>query len=845
MSTLRRIFRRGKTPRTVDISEIQQNFRDFLRLLECNNDALRVISDLEEKSSGEYLFDMEFIKMNLESLDRYVGEIVELLNSIGRDRYGALRDAYVRIHKKIHNILPGGAEILPDDGVIPFADLDSSFVRQVGSKCANLGELKNRLGLPVPDGFSITAYGYRMFMEHNRLRETIQAKIEGLDLKDFNMLLQTSREIQELIRSSDVPPELEEKVEAAIGQLSGGNGDESYSVRSSALGEDTQFSFAGQYASYLNVPPTGVLDSYRKVMASQFTPGAMYYYLAQGMRENEVAMSVAGMRMIEGRSAGVIYTVNPVDPEDRVLIINSVWGLGKYVVDGTITPDTFLVDKKDLKVVEENVAEKDIQLIFDDEGGVSSADVAPELRSKPSLEWDHIKQLSDYAIKIENHYGEPQDIEWVIDREGRVYFLQSRPLRVYQKPKRDSELDVSVFPVLFKGGVTAASGVGGGRVFHLRQEEDLQHCPDGAVIVAHTPFAALTAVMSRVNAIITEMGGITGHMATVAREFRIPTLMDVRNGLELLPNQSEVTLDADNAVIYEGVIEQLISERSPEENIFEDTALFVTLERMLNNIVPLNLVSPHAPDFTPEHCRTYHDITRFAHQKALDEVFHFAGDRKSDVSFAPKLKTDIPLTINILAVDAENARLNEKKELTEDELPSAPMKAFWEGVTAVGWPHPPAVSAKGFASVLATSVSRGAETRPSFSENSFALLSEEYMNFSIRMGYHYSTVEAMCTDVPNKNFIRLRFQEGGAAFDRRKRRIRLMVNILKDLGFENRSKGDFLDARLTHCEKDELLFKLKRLGALSIHTKQLDMALSSDSIALWYQQEIQKKLEEM
>jgi pyruvate,water dikinase len=829
----------------VDISEIQQNFHDFLRLLEFNNDTLRVISDLEEKSGGEYLFDMEFIKTSLGQLDQYVGEIVDLLNSIGRDRYGALRDAYDRIRKKTHNILPGEAEIPADNGVIPFADLDSSFARQVGSKCANLGELKNHLGLSVPDGFSITAYGYRMFMEHNRLPERIQAKIDELDLRDFNMLLRTSQEIQELIRSSDIPPELEEKVEAAIGRLSGENGDESYSVRSSALGEDTQFSFAGQYASFLNVPSTRVLDSYRRVMASQFTPGAMYYFLCQGMRENEVAMSVAGMRMIEGRTAGVMYTVNPVDPENRVLIINSVWGLGKYVVDGTITPDTFLVDKENSKVVEENIAEKSIQLVFDDQGGVSSAEVASDMRSKPSLERDHIKELSDYAIKIENHYGEPQDIEWVIDREGIIYFLQSRPLRVYQKPKRDTELDVSVYPVLFRGGVTAASGVGGGRVFHLRQVEDLQHCPDGAVIVAHTPFAALTAVMSRVNAIITEVGGITGHMATVAREFRIPTLMNVKNGLNLIPNASKVTLDADNAVIYEGVIEQLISERSPEENIFEDTALFVTLERMLNNIVPLNLVSPHAPDFTPDHCRTYHDITRFAHQKALDEVFHFAGDRKAEISFAPKLKTDIPLTINILAVDAKNAHLNAKKELKEEELPSQPMKAFWDGVTAVGWPHPPAVSAKGFASVLATSVSSGAETRPSFSENSFALLSEEYMNFSIRMGYHYSTVESMCTDVPNKNFIRLRFQEGGAAIDRRKRRIRLMVNILKELGFENRSKGDFLDARLTHCEKDELLFKLKRLGALSIHTKQLDMALSSDNVALWYQKEIQKKLKEL
>lgn len=843
MAIFKRIFSRDKTPRVVDISKVQRNFNDYLGLLDRNNDTLKVISDLEEKSSGEYLFDMEFIRANLAKLDKYVLEIVELLNSMSGGRYKGLHDAYDRINKKIHNMLPGEGEIPRDEGVISFDKLDSGFIRQVGSKCANLGELKNKLGLPVPDGFSITAHGYTLFMEHNQLRDKIQSKIESLDLKNFDMLLQISQDIKKLIHDSEIPPNLKEKVEKAVQQLSRGNGDDSYSVRSSALGEDTQFSFAGQYASYLNVPRAQILDCYRKVMASQFTPAAMYYYLGQGMRENELAMSVAGMRMVKSQAAGVIYTINPVDPEDKVVIVNSVWGLGKFVVDGTITPDSFLVDKENLEVLEENVVEKNVQLLIKEDGGVSSVEVSQEKVNSPSLTPEQIRKLAEYAVKIERHYGEPQDIEWAVDGGGDIYFLQSRPLRAYRKPKRESELDVSSYPVLYQGGVTAASGAGGGQVFHLRQVDDLQRCPDGAVIVAHTPFAALTTVMNRVNAIITEVGGITGHMATVAREFRIPTLMAATNGFESIPDGIDATLDADNKVIYRGVIQDLISERTPEENIFEDTALFVTLERTLNNIVPLNLVSPHSPDFSPENCRTYHDITRFAHQKAINEMFNLAEDSKSALSFAPKLKTSIPLTINIVVVDPENAHLNEKKEILEEEIPSLPMKTFWEGVNSVGWPHPPPMSAKGFATVLATSVSGGAETRPSFSENSFALLSREYMNFSIRMGYHYSTIEAFCSDVPNKNYVRMKFQEGGASMDRRKRRIRLIVNILTEMGFENQSRGDFMDARLTHCDKDEMLFKIKRLGALSIHTKQLDMALSSDEVALWYEQEIKRKLD--
>jgi pyruvate,water dikinase len=839
---IRRLFNRGKTRPSFDVSDIQRNFDSFLQLLESNNEALKLINELEEKSSGEYLFDMEFIRSNLEKLDQHIAGIVASLNEIGDNRYANLEDAFVRIRSIVHATLPGDDEIQQDEGVIPFGNLDVSYAGQVGSKSANLGELKNRLELPVPDGFAVTANGWRSFMEHNQLREKIQRELDALDLKDLDMLKRTSRHIQDMVQRSEIPPDLWQKVDGAVRNLSADD-NQRYSVRSSALGEDTQFSFAGQYASYLNVPPDEILNNYRNVVASQFTPGAMYYYLCQGLREHEVAMSVACMRMVDARSAGVIYTANPVDPDEPVLIVNAVWGLGKYVVDGTLTPDSFLVSKETLEVLDEEVAEKAVQLVTNREGGVNEVDVIEEDRLRPSLTADQIKKLGDYAVKIENHYGEPQDIEWVIGRDEHVYMMQTRPLRVYRKAERGDELDLTGHQLLVDDGVTAASGAGGGSVFHLRDEEDLHGCPDGAVIVARTPFPALTTVMNRVNAIVTEVGAITGHMATVAREFRIPTLMGVSRALDLLPVGTEVTVDADAKKVYAGVLDDLISQRAPDENIFEDTALFVTLERMLRNIVPLNLVSPSSPDFKPENCITYHDITRFSHQRALDEIFKITEAGIKGAQSAPVLETDIPLKVNVLTVDKDCEGMNNKRKMEEDELPSVPLRAFWSGVKSVGWPHPPPVSVKGFVSVLATNASGNEKSRTGFSENSFALVSNEYMNFSIRMGYHFSTIESMCTEIPEKNYIRMKFQSGGASIDRRRRRIRLIINILKDMDFEVESKGDFLDARVAYNNKEESLFKLKRLGALSIHTKQLDMALSSDEVAAWYEQEIKHKLD--
>ena len=174
MQILEKLFGRKKVPQNIDVSQIREHFRIFLEILERNNDTLKLISELEEKSTGDYLFDMEFIKTNLNKLDRYVLEIIDLLNRMSKNRYQKLHTVYEQISADIRNTLPGGKKIIKDNIVIPFAQLDNRFSKQVGSKCSNLGELKNRIGLPVPDGFAISAFGYHVFMKHNQLPDEIQ-----------------------------------------------------------------------------------------------------------------------------------------------------------------------------------------------------------------------------------------------------------------------------------------------------------------------------------------------------------------------------------------------------------------------------------------------------------------------------------------------------------------------------------------------------------------------------------------------------------------------------------------------------------------------------------------------
>jgi pyruvate,water dikinase len=225
----------------------------------------------------------------------------------------------------------------------------------------------------------------------------------------------------------------------------------------------------------------------------------------------------------------------------------------------------------------------------------------------------------------------------------------------------------------------------------------------------------------------------------------------------------------------------------------------------------------------------------------MEEMFFGGRDMQQKEKYSLRLKTDIPLKVNIIYIDKEYPVDSRNRRVAESDIDSIPMKSFWDGILREGWPLPPSPSdVKGILGVLATTMTRGGDDE--FAENSFAILGKEYMILSLRMGYHFSTIEAMVTPDVSKNYIRLQFKEGGATIERRKRRIRLIVDILSRVGFENYTKGDFLDARLSYDSAESINRKLYLLGRITVLTKQLDMALSNDSIADWYTQDILKKL---
>ncbi len=838
MGWIGNMFRHERANSDKLLSEIQKKFSIFLDILDTNNRILKIIGDMEEKSQGEYLFDINYIHTSVKSIHTGIEGLIDKLIFLGGEEYLILKDRLKVIDADINALLSGSKSIVKDDFTLPIERLNKEQASSAGSKIAQLGEISSKLGLLVPEGFAITAWAYKHFVDANGLQEQISKSIHSLDMKNYADLIRTSDHIQTLIKTSRVPEDLAVSIKNSFSDLTKHSPAKGFAVRSSALGEDTLFSFAGQYATFLNVKENEIIDRYREVLASKFTPKAIYYFQSHSLSEAQLAMSVGCMEMVDSAVSGVIYTLDPVRPEEQCMLINAIYGLGKYLVDGTVTPDVFTVSKKDGSVIETKLARKTIELMMSGTGGTKQVPVPEPEQGTPCIDGKTIKLLLDIGLALEKHYGCPQDVEWAIDHNNRLFILQTRPLRVI-KTKNAVLPDVSNLSAILQGGTTVCPGAGTGIVYHANTPQDLTGIPDGAVVVTRVAFPGIILVMNRVHAIVTEQGGTASHMATIAREYRIPTLSGVQGAADI-PAGKEVTVDATGAVIYAGREERLVQARQPDYDTMDQSAIFELIGKVLTRISPLNLIDATAENFKPENCKTFHDITRFVHQKAMEEMFYSCSSMGCKEEIGLKLKTDIPMSINIIYIDRSMKDFQGNKWIEEDQIDSVPMTSFWDGVNKEGWPSTPSVTLSGLISVMSTQILRTQQS--GFLEKSFAILSKEYMLLGLHMGYHFSTVEALCTDDADKNYIRMQYKDGGAALDRRIRRIRMLAEILSVLGFSNFIEGDFLDSSIHGQSSSAIAANLRILGRLSMMSKQLDMALPNDSIAGWYKNDFLVRL---
>lgn len=447
------------------------------------------------------------------------------------------------------------------DLVLWFKELGKEDIPLVGGKCANLGELTGRIGVPVPNGFAVSAYAYKVFLEKTKASKTIESLLSEMDINDMELLQDVSRKIRKYIEGLTMPKDMEKGILHKYQQLCKYAGKENVAVavRSSATAEDLPgASFAGQQDTFLNVTQKNLLDSIKKCWSSLFTPRAIVYRKEKGFSHEEVLISVAVQELIFSQVAGVMFTIEPVSGAKDKIVINASPGLGEAVVSGQVTPDEYVVDKGTFQIVKKDIVRKEKQIVSDKKGGTKWETVPKELQDRQAITDEQIIRIAQYGMQIENHYGVPQDIEWALDDQGRIFILQARPETVYgveKEVKAEERKEGMKKDVLVKG-IGVSPGQASGKVKIILNVKDISRFQKNEILVTEMTTPDWVPAMKIASAVVTNLGGKTCHAAIVSRELGVPCVVGTENATKVLKDGDVVTIDGQRGLIFKGAVAQ-------------------------------------------------------------------------------------------------------------------------------------------------------------------------------------------------------------------------------------------------------------------------------------------------
>ena len=454
-----------------------------------------------------------------------------------------------------------------------FEQLERKDVDIVGGKSSSLGEMTAKTDVPVPYGFATTAYAYRYFIKESGLEEKMRSILSELtDVENSALLRDVSARLRDAIMAEKMPQDLQDAIGAAYVELGKRVGEENpyVAVRSSATAEDLpDASFAGQQDTYLNVQGAEtIIAKVKECYASCFTDRAVYYREKQGFDHIEVALSAVVQMMVFSKTSGVMFTVNVATGDDNNILIEAAFGLGEYVVQGTVTPDNYTISKHDHKIIDRCVNEQDIMLVRKKGGDCEEVQVPEELRKVQTLTDEQILELADYAKKIEKHYGCYMDMEWGVDeRTNKIWILQARPETVWSRRNKEGgakvqeskSMTTTDHKVIVKG-LPASPGKVSGRVHVILDPSRIDEFKEGEILVTEMTAPDWVPTMKKAKAIVTDSGGMTCHASIVSRELGIPCIVGTKSRGEAatvtIPDGIDVTIDATHGVVYEGIIEE-------------------------------------------------------------------------------------------------------------------------------------------------------------------------------------------------------------------------------------------------------------------------------------------------
>ena len=799
---------------------LKERYEAFKMLLEYDQHAHESMAELQRICFEALPVDANRIYACYNDFSHAVGRIVDLLAQMCQGCYADLKVYHTKFDQYIRYLLEAPAVGYQPDRphTLCLSRVTENDPHQVGGKARVLMEVGGQLQLPVPQGFVITTNAFACLIEHNRLRPVIDQALARIHPDDPSTLASVSQTLTAAMMEIDIPAWLEQDIrdelEALLGRC---QGDPLLAVRSSAVAEDSDTTFAGQYHSCLHVRPADLLSAYREVLASKFAPATLYYRIRAGLEDRQTPMAVIVMEMLDPDVSGVVYTRGPTPDMMEMFSIHYVRGVGEALVSGRRPASVLSIPRG------QNGAELIVERYLSQ---VSDTTDSP-------LDRATVSTLVQWGMQLEDLLEQPCDIEWCRRSSGDPVLLQCRPLLIQTTPPRSmnrtsGSVDLSAAKLLYQGGVCACAGTGCGPVYKIDGEAELDSVPQNSVVVLKSASPRTISILDRVNAVVLEGGSVAGHFQTVAREFNIPTLVEAERANEMLTQGDHVTVDAGAGKIYAGCSRDQTSKHrhpGPGEN---QNPLLRKLEAAMSFITPLELIDPHAPSFAPQSCRSMHDILRFAHEKSVHEMFTIGDRRLKRKKGARRLVGELPMVIYVLDVGGGiHAAQASKPAIHIEDVICEPMLALWQGLL-----HPDIQWADhhhfDWAEYDRLVMNGGIISPESAMLSSYAVVARHYLNFCLKFGYHFAIIDTLFQKPPKTSHVWFRFTGGGGDPQGLILRVQFIRRVLESMNFSVKTEGDLVSARRDGEDRASIAQGLQRIGHLLGVTRLLDMRLKDE-----------------
>ncbi|MCL5432943.1 MAG: phosphoenolpyruvate synthase [Patescibacteria group bacterium] len=468
--------------------------------------------------------------------------------------------------------------------VVDFKDVDKHDIPLVGGKGANLGEIA-RSGFPVPNGFIVTSKAYYTFIKENNLATKIRHLLNTVNYNNPNSLNEVSSHIKKLIIHSPVSDELKNEIFGFYKRLGGVFKDALVAARSSATSEDLpQASFAGQQETFLNVKgEANLILKIREAWASLFNARAIFYRHENHFDHFKIGIAVVVQKMVESEKSGIMFTIDPVTNDKTKIVVEAIFGLGEFIVQGTETPDHYEVSKQNFDILAKNIS---VQTISLKKVGNQNKTVKLSSRTgkKQKISESEIIELARLGKKLEHHYYFPQDIEWAIEK-NKIYIVQTRPITTIKTKKNGEESQKSMMQEekhheLILKGSPASPGIKSGPAKVLASEKEIGKVSTGDILIAKQTNPDYVPAMKKAAAIVTDEGGRTSHAAIVSRELGIPAVVGTEKATKIIKNGMVITVNGTSGEIYKGGFKLDSSSQNakkPQEFIKTKTKVYVNL----------------------------------------------------------------------------------------------------------------------------------------------------------------------------------------------------------------------------------------------------------------------------